>query len=84
MDIASIFGPIFAVPPPPTPTGALTIGDPLKESVQVAQKPDSKETQSNKKLYIGLAVALLVLILMLGGGYFMSSTKNGAARGDVK
>ena len=73
MDIASIFGPIFAVPPPPTPTGALTAGDPLKESVQVAQKPDSKETQSNKKLYIGLAVALFVLIIALGGGaYFMT------------
>jgi hypothetical protein len=81
MDLYSIFGPMFKVPVPPAPTGASTAADPLNK---VTTTKAATPVQSKKNLYIGIAVALLVLILMLGGGYFMSSTKNGSSRGDVK
>lgn len=76
MDLSLIFGPMFKVPLPQAPTGASTAADPLNK---VRLSPDP--VQSKKNLYIGIAVALCVLILMLGGGaYFMSSTsKNGVS-----
>lgn len=96
MDFFSIFGPMSQVTVP-APTGAATVTAPLNNTAippapvgassvlttEAAPAPAAppKETKSNKNLYIGLAVALFILILMLGGGaYFMSAkNKNGVS-----
>jgi hypothetical protein len=78
MDLSLIFGPMFKVPVPQAPTGASTAADPLNK---VTTTKAATPVQSKKNLYIGIAVALCVLILMLGGGaYFMSAkNKNGVS-----